>query len=110
MPVAPMTSERAPATGTTWRTFRVLLEQRRTECLQQHELARAETVASVPDAVAVRRSAGLLRTVEEIDAALDRIAAGTYGTCVHCGLAIAEERLEHRPFAAACVSCQQSAG
>jgi len=102
-----MTSEPAPVTGRTWRTFHVLLEQQRAEYLQQHELARAETIASLPDAVAVRRSAGLLRTVEEIDAALDRIAAGTYGACVHCGLAIAEERLVHRPFAATCVSCQQ---
>jgi DnaK suppressor protein len=105
-----MTAETAPMTAAARRAFRMLLEQHRARYLQQHELARAETVAAVPDAVAVRRSVGLLRTVEEIDAALDRIAAGTYGTCLHCGLAIAEERLEHRPFAAACVACQQTAG
>jgi DnaK suppressor protein len=60
----------------------------------------------VPDPVAVSRAAGLLRTVEEIDAALERIAAGTYGVCVHCGVAIPAERLEFRPHAAACVTCQ----
>ena len=44
----------------------------------------------------------------EIDAALDRIAAGTYGSCVHCGSAIPVERLQMRPFARACVTCASS--
>ena len=71
-------------------------------------LALAETATSLPDPVAVSRAAALLRRMEEIDAALDRIDAGTYGTCVHCGTAIPPERLEFRPHAAGCVSCQQA--
>jgi DnaK suppressor protein len=92
-----------------WEPFRVLLESQRDDCLRRRELALAETIASNPDPVAMSRSATLLHTLAEIDAALDRIAAGTYGLCVHCGAAIPEERLEFRPFASGCVSCQESA-
>jgi RNA polymerase-binding transcription factor DksA len=99
----------APVPATAFESFRVLLETQREECLRQRELALAEAAASVPDAVAVSRAATLLRRVEEIDAALGRIAAGSYGTCVHCAAAIPEERLELRPFAAGCVACGQPA-
>jgi RNA polymerase-binding transcription factor DksA len=94
------TADRAP--------FRVLLETQRADCVRQREAALAETVTSEPDPVALSRAATLLRTIDEIDAALDRIDAGTYGRCVHCGSAIPLERLEFRPFAAGCVSCQQA--
>jgi DnaK suppressor protein len=43
----------------------------------------------------------------EVQAALARIAAGTYGRCVDCGAELPDERLEARPEAARCVSCQQ---
>ena len=39
-------------------------------------------------------------------AALDRLAAGTYGTCEVCGQPIAEGRLEVRPTARTCVGCR----
>jgi len=92
-----------------WAPFRSLLEERRAECLRQRELALIDTVASVPDPVTMARSARLLRTIEEIDAALGRLEAGTYGRCVSCGGAIPVERLEFRPFAAGCVTCEQQA-
>lgn len=38
-----------------------------------------------------------------IDAALDRVADGTYGRCVVCGEPIAPARLEARPFALTCI-------
>ena len=40
----------------------------------------------------------------EIDAALARLAAGTYGICEVCGEPIAPGRLEARPTARTCVS------
>ena len=43
-----------------------------------------------------------------LQAALARIDAGTYGSCVHCGSAIPVERLQMRPFARACVTCASS--
>lgn len=39
----------------------------------------------------------------EIDAALGRIAEGSYGSCRVCGAAIPEDRLEARPWTPYCV-------
>ena len=41
-----------------------------------------------------------------VDAALARIQAGTYGTCLRCAGPIAPARLEALPWAAHCVECQ----
>ncbi len=71
-------------------------------------MALAETATSVPDLVTVSRAAALLRTIEEMDAALERIDTGNYGICVHCGAAIPPERLEFRLYAAGCVSCHRA--
>ena len=95
------------AGGSQWEPVRARLEAQRADCVRERELALADTVQSLPDDVAVTRAATLQRTIEDIDAALARIAAGTYGRCVHCGTDIPEERLELRPFATGCVACSQ---
>jgi len=41
----------------------------------------------------------------EIDAALQRIEDGTYGTCTKCGKEIAVGRLEAHPWASLCIDC-----
>ena len=41
----------------------------------------------------------------EVDAALGRLAEGSYGRCVVCGTAISPERLEARPAATTCIRC-----
>lgn len=41
-----------------------------------------------------------------VAAALERIDAGAYGRCVDCGEAVPEGRLEARPDAARCITCQ----
>lgn len=46
-----------------------------------------------------------LGQLEDIDAALVRVAAGSYGTCVVCGRPIGAERLDARPFALRCITC-----
>ncbi|MGY1704839.1 TraR/DksA family transcriptional regulator [Geodermatophilus sp. SYSU D00697] len=104
----PATATASPAETRDRAPFRILLQTQRADCVRQRELALAETATSMPDPVAVNRAASLARTIEEIDEALRRIAAGTYGRCVRCGDAIPAERLEFRPFAATCVSCQQA--
>ncbi|WP_028643142.1 TraR/DksA family transcriptional regulator [Nocardioides sp. URHA0020] len=43
--------------------------------------------------------------LDEVDAALVRLAAGTYGVCAVCGRPIPEGRLEVRPTATTCVGC-----
>lgn len=45
--------------------------------------------------------------LEAVDGALDRIHAGTYGQCSHCGHQINVERLQAVPFASLCVRCQR---
>lgn len=46
--------------------------------------------------------------IEAVDAALARIAAGTYGVCQNCGLQISAARLEALPHAAVCVACARA--
>jgi RNA polymerase-binding transcription factor len=41
----------------------------------------------------------------EIEAALSRIAEGTFGRCAICGRDIAPARLEARPTARTCITC-----
>lgn len=41
----------------------------------------------------------------DIDAALARIADGSYGTCAGCGHVIPRERLLARPSARTCIAC-----
>jgi DnaK suppressor protein len=57
---------------------------------------RSQTVALVRQAE---------RHLVEIDAALARVQAGTYGVCASCGRPIAPARLEARPTAATCIEC-----
>lgn len=60
------------------------------------------------------RIAGLheaaVREIAEIDDAVQRWVAGTYGVCVDCGRGIPVARLRVRPFATRCVSCAEKAG
>jgi len=45
------------------------------------------------------------REIRMIEAALDRIANGSYGTCANCGEAIGEERLDAVPATPLCATC-----
>jgi RNA polymerase-binding protein DksA len=48
------------------------------------------------------------RQLAEIDAAVTRLDAGTYGRCESCGGPIGEARLEVRPTARLCIACATS--
>jgi RNA polymerase-binding protein DksA len=48
--------------------------------------------------------------LEAVDAALARLDAGTFGSCIRCGRPIAPERLEALPWAAHCIDCQRIVG
>ena len=102
------TLDPSPVNASAWEHFRTLLEGQRALCLRQRAEALAECAQSVPDPVAQRRSADLQDTLDEIEAALARIDAGTYGKCMRCGSDIPVERLQMRPFAEACVTCASS--
>ena len=51
-------------------------------------------------------SAQALAAVEEIDAALAKIAEGMYGACERCGQPIPKPRLKALPYARLCVACK----
>mgnify|MGYP003382426718 FL=1 len=48
----------------------------------------------------------LERRLSDIDAAVRSTEKGTYGTCARCGKPIETERLEIKPDATLCVTCQ----
>jgi DnaK suppressor protein len=50
-----------------------------------------------------------LSELRDIDSALLRIKAGTYGTCVDCGDPIPPERLQAQMIAQRCIACQMKA-
>ena len=64
------------------------------------------------DTLAVERerdlalSAQARAAIEQIDEAVAKIHAGTYGLCETCGTAIPKERLRALPYAALCVKCK----
>ena len=70
------------------------------ETMQDHRETMAEEIMAAQQA-AVRR------VIEDIEAALDRLAAGDYGNCQDCGRPIPAERLDLLPYARCCVGCQQ---
>jgi RNA polymerase-binding protein DksA len=45
--------------------------------------------------------------LEQVEEALERQRAGTYGVCEDCGRAIDPERLRARPEATLCIDCQR---
>ena len=47
--------------------------------------------------------------IQGIQAALSRMASGTYGLCVNCGEPIGFERLQAWPLANRCLECQSQA-
>lgn len=50
-------------------------------------------------------AASLTETLAEVEHALAKFAAGSYGTCEQCGQPIALARLEAKPAARYCISC-----
>ncbi|HZC78127.1 MAG TPA: TraR/DksA C4-type zinc finger protein [Ktedonobacterales bacterium] len=67
----------------------------------------ADAVADADRTHALARNSGIL--LREVNAALQRLDAGTYGTCVRCGRAISPRRLEVLPYASLCIECQEAA-
>jgi RNA polymerase-binding protein DksA len=49
----------------------------------------------------------LRENLEDVQRALAKMEAGTYGTCERCGKPIAPERLEALPWAILCIDCKQ---
>ncbi|MGB9606484.1 MAG: TraR/DksA family transcriptional regulator, partial [Bryobacteraceae bacterium] len=59
--------------------------------------------------LAVRTVNRLSGLIAQVDAALERIRAGTYGICRACGRPIGARRLKAVPWCSLCISCQEAA-
>jgi DnaK suppressor protein len=66
----------------------------------QHASERDMTIGNL------ERDSGRLR---EVQAALRRIGAGTFGSCVECEVTINPKRLAAIPWASSCIVCQEAA-
>lgn len=51
--------------------------------------------------------AHMKETLEQVDAALQRIGEGDYGRCTRCGKNVSPQRLEALPYAELCIACQE---
>ena len=50
----------------------------------------------------------LKNQLTDVDAAIAKLEAGTYGTCDTCGKDIGKDRLEFRPSSVKCVNCKSN--
>ena len=98
---------------------RRMLEAKRGELLSGNYKTEGISVERVPDSIeelsleiersmavdTLNRKSDLL---EEVNDALERIAAGEYGVCLACQKAISPKRLAAVPWTARCLECQQA--
>jgi DnaK suppressor protein len=107
-------------TRTELNNFRAVLNAKHTEATRM--LGRREDLAieRTPDALDevqfaaarelstrnLERESSILR---EVRGALDRIADGSYGACLHCEEEISQKRLKAVPWATLCIACQEEA-
>ncbi|MCB5911105.1 TraR/DksA family transcriptional regulator [Streptomyces pinistramenti] len=59
------------------------------------------------DALLAVQTRAIRQVLAEIDAAVARLDAGTYGDCGRCAKPVPVERLEILPYARCCVGCQE---
>jgi DnaK suppressor protein len=79
------------------------------DCLAELEEKRRRQLGKLPDdrldEVAMAHRASVVRIIEELSIARQRLEAGLYGICAGCNEAIDPERLEFRPWATRCTGC-----
>jgi RNA polymerase-binding transcription factor len=95
--------------------LRSALEQQRQFRVEQLDQLAAEAAApmSMADEARIHVAAAVkvaaMAALADIDAALDRLERGSYGTCEQCRTAIPLERLEILPMSRLCMRCQHAA-
>lgn len=85
--------------------------------LQQCQQDRTRLLRAVEDEVVPSKDPGgrayaeaIRETLRDVEAALGRMAAGTYGRCGSCRLPIPVERMQLVPFADECLACHERSG
>ena len=89
--------------GTRRELAAIVAAARETASDDEHDPEGATIAFDRAQVAALERSA--VDQLAEIDAALARLAAGTYGRCERCGQEIPLERLAARPTARRCTPC-----
>ena len=92
---------------------RAAVERLERELAEEEEQLSRDRHADVVDLASVRAPAPVLETLHhaqreelrDIEAALRRIEAGSYGACESCGRPIGRPRLRAVPSARTCLSC-----
>ncbi len=62
-----------------------------------------QDVEGLDSEIAISQNEELL--LEQVEAAIGRIEAGTYGACQQCGRTIDAQRLQAIPYASRCIDC-----
>ncbi|MDH6226779.1 TraR/DksA C4-type zinc finger protein [Streptomyces sp. MJP52] len=82
-----------------------LEHERGTRLAQLHSLTGSGQTAD--DHLMSTQKDAITKVLREIEDAFARIEDGSYGTCLRCGEAIPEERLEILPYTHHCVGCRR---
>jgi len=75
--------------------------------IQNHEADDGDVMSAAERNQAVVRNSEQI--LSQVNAALGRLDAGTYGSCANCGKPINPRRLEALPYATLCKDCQDAA-
>jgi hypothetical protein len=103
----PTTTAAVRTTSVPWETFKGALETLHIRLLRDRRLLWA-AVGRFPDPVMLARTGRLEMDLDEIEAALARLEAGTYGACIHCGRQISSKRLTALPYISGCNRCMRA--
>jgi DnaK suppressor protein len=102
--------------------YRKLLEGKRVALLNRVQAARTNeqedsselapdlsdrATSTVNRDLSYQLTTGEREILKRVDAALDRIEAGTYGECQHCGKKVQPGRLDAVPWARHCIECEE---
>jgi DnaK suppressor protein len=97
--------------------FRSILQQQREEALDEVSIHQVSTERIIDkEEKADRAASNFVETritedngnlLKKIDFALQRLDAGTYQQCEHCGGVIPLARLEAKPSVSLCLACQE---
>jgi DnaK suppressor protein len=69
---------------------------------------RGQSTGERSQVIAVVRA--LRSNLRDVERAITKMDAGTYGICERCGQPISVERIEALPWAVLCIDCKQRAG
>ncbi|SDS58761.1 TraR/DksA C4-type zinc finger protein [Jiangella sp. DSM 45060] len=87
------------------RDARARIEEALAEAAASRQRQLDELSETAGDSPAAAHRASVARILNDVEAAQNRLARGTFGACERCATAIPVERLELRPWTRLCVGC-----